>query len=134
MRTFSVKCEGDYICDCGRHFHYPPMNSTTAKYVTAPVCIDSSSRSIKKSMRYNRKFIRDGNGELCNLAKVSLGCGMLGLVGMGIMSVPAVLFGIFALNLITDPFNNYRGTTMAYTGIAIGAIGAILWISYYIMR
>ena len=132
MKSYTVAQEGDYLCDCGRQFFYPPMGSTrTSKYSCAePVFVDSSSGSIKKNVRYNfgrRNPLRSGTGETCPLAKASLISGILGLILFGVPSIPALILGFSAIMLISDPFYNYKGTWMAVSGIFLGLIGAAGW-------
>lgn len=132
MRSYTVAQEGDYLCDCGRQFFYPPMTSSrTLKYSCAePAFVDSSSGSIKKKMNYNygrRNPFRSGTGENCPLAKVALITGFMGLVSFGILSIPAIVLGFSAIMLISDPFYNYRGTWMAVSGILLGLLGAAGW-------
>ena len=133
LKSYSVKQDGDYICDCGRHFYYPPMkSSTTAKHTMDVAHIDSSSRSIKKCVKINRKYLKDGTGDNCSLAVMSFICGLLGLVFFGIFSIFALLFGILAIILIADAFNNYKGTWYAVAGNALGIIGIVFWAIYFL--
>ncbi|GEM_PF-3673917 len=132
LRSYSVEREGDYMCDCGRHFFYPPMQSSkSAKYsVSAPVYIDSSSKSVRKKTNVNvgrKSRTKGGSGEDCPLARVALVCGIIGIIFFGILSIPALILGVSAKIIISDPFYNYRGNYMALGGIILGALGTICW-------
>ena len=98
-RQYSVYEEDDYICDCGNRFHYPSATSSiTASYAaTAPLFIDSSSRSLKRHIQYNdyfRPHIKKVHIENCPLAKASLICALLSLPFFGILALPALLLGL----------------------------------------
>lgn len=132
LRSYSVEREGDYMCDCGRHFFYPPMQSSkSSKYTcTAPVYIDSTSKSVRKKSNLNmgrKGCSRSRTGEDCPLARASLVCGVTGLIFFGILSIPALILGFAAAILIADPFYNYRGNWMAVSGILMGLVGTITW-------
>ena len=133
LRSYTVTQEGDYICDCGRQFYYPPMGSAKiAGYsgCAEPEYIDCSSRSIKKKIRYNYSrwnFLRSGNGDECPLARASLISATIGLISFGFFSVPALILGVSAIVVISDPFYNYKGTWMAVSGIVLGLIGLLVW-------
>ena len=132
MRTYTVAREGDYLCDCGRQFFYPPMCSTrSSNYSCAePLYLDSSSGSIKKRVKYNygrRSYLKSKTRKNCPLARVSLISGVLGLILFGVSSIPALVLGFSAMTLISNPFYNYKGNWMAVSGILLGLIGAAGW-------
>jgi len=132
MRSFTVAREGDYLCECGRQFFYPPMCSTrVSKYsCAAPVYLDSSSGSVRKRLKYSygrRSYFRSGSGEDCPLARASLISGILGLISFGVLSVPALILGFSAITLISSPFYNYKGTWMAVSGMLLGLAGIAGW-------
>jgi hypothetical protein len=132
MRTYTVAEEGDYLCECGRQFFYPPMGSARSlKYSCAePVYLDSSSGSIRKKVRYNYGRLtrsRSKTRKCCPLARVSLISGIIGLLSFGILSIPALVLGFSAMNLISNPFYDYKGRWMAVSGILLGLVGATGW-------
>lgn len=132
MRTYTVAQEGDYLCDCGRQFFYPPMSSTRpSNYPCAePAYSDSSIGSVIKRVKYNygrRSYFRSGTGKNCPLARVSLISGIIGLISFGVLSIPALILGFSAIILISDPFYNYKGTWVAVSGILLGLVGAAGW-------
>ncbi len=132
MKTYTIVEEGDYLCECGRQFFYPPMCSArSSKYsCTAPVYMDCSSGSVKKRLNYNygrRSFFKSRTGSRCPLSKASLISGILGLVSFGVLSIPALILGFSALTLISNPFYNYKGVWMAVFGILLGAVGVVGW-------
>ncbi|MFA6293069.1 MAG: DUF4190 domain-containing protein [Victivallales bacterium] len=132
LRSYTVAQEGDYLCDCGRQFFYPPMGSTRASNYScaAPAYLDSSSGSVKRRTTYNygrKSHSRSGTEKNCPLAKASFITGIIGLILFGFFSVPALIFGISALLLISNPFYNYKGSWMAISGILLGLIGTAGW-------
>lgn len=132
MKSYSIAEEGDYLCECGRQFFYPPMSSTrSSKYsCTAPVYLDSSSGSVKKRVNYNygrRSHFKAKNAKKCPLAGAAFVTGILGLISFGVLSIPALILGFSALTLISNPFYNYRGAWTAVSGILLGLTGVIGW-------
>ena len=131
-KQYTVYEEGDYICDCGDLFHFPAATSSiTANYVaTAPVFLDSSSRSVKKHIRYKRSFrphIVHAKIEDCPLAKASLICAFLSLPFFGILALPALILGFAARMMISNPKYRYTGDGVAIAGIIIATVSLSVW-------
>ena len=131
-KQYTVYEEGDYICDCGDRFHYPSATSSiTANYVaTAPLFLDSSSRSVKRHIQFNRSFrphITKVKIEDCPLAKASLICAFLSLPFFGILALPALLLGFAARMMISNPKYRYTGDGVAIAGIIIATISISAW-------
>ena len=121
LRSYSVEREGDYMCDCGRHFFYPPMQSSkSAKYsVSAPVYIDSSSKSVRKKTNVNvgrKSRTKGGSGEDCPLARVALVCGIIGIIFFGILSIPALILGVSARSSYRIRSTTTGATTWPWAG------------------
>jgi len=128
-RRYTIYHEGDYLCDCGRIFFYPPLlASEKANFVTlSPTYLDSASKSVRRTFRASDSARRRAGGRDCPLARASLICGILGLLFFGITSLPGLLLGIAGRIMIADPYYHYRGEGMALTGIVLSVVGAIAW-------
>ena len=131
-KQYTVYEEGDYICDCGTRFHYPSATSSiTANYIaTAPLFIDSSSRSLKRHIKFNqnpRHHIKKVKVEDCPLAKISLICAFLSLPFFGILAIPALLLGFAARIMISNPKYRYTGDGVAIAGIVVATISLSAW-------
>jgi hypothetical protein len=131
-RKYTVNRPGNYICDCGIQFSYPDqLTENSANYTTAaPTYIDSSSRSVQKHTKFNalsRKKMRYISKGECPFAKASLICGIMGLLFFGLLSLPAVVLGLYAKNMSLNPRTKYRGSGMAIIGILLGIAGAATW-------
>jgi hypothetical protein len=131
-KQYTVYEEGDYICNCGDRFHYPSATSSiTANYIAeAPAFLDSSSRSIKRQIHYNRSFrpyITKVPIEDCPLAKASLICALLSLPFFGILALPSLLLGFSARVMISNPNPRYTGDGIAVAGIIIATISSPAW-------
>ena len=133
-RQYSIYQEGDYICDCGSRFHHPGVMEPSVKsagYTAAmPMYIDSSSRSVKRHTRHNRRM-RPRKARIknidCPLAKASLICAVLSIPFFGIPAIPALLFGFAARMLIASLKNHYKGDGVAIAGIAVATVSLSGW-------
>jgi hypothetical protein len=132
MRTYTVTEAGDYLCDCGLQFSYPPRDSAMSlnHSSVATSYSDFHNGVIRESGKYicgrkGRSMLVDRKN--CPLAKASLISGIIGLVSFGILSIPALILGFSATMLISNPFNNYKGNWMAVWGILLGFVGTAGW-------
>ena len=131
-KQYTVYEEGDYICDCGTQFHYPVATSSiTAEYTaTMPQFLDSSSRSVRRHIHYNRHHTsthRHLKIKDCPLAKASLIAALLSLPFFGITALPALLLGIAARIMISNPKYRYTGDGMAIAGMIVATISIASW-------
>ena len=134
---YTVYEEGDYICKCGKTFHYPIMAPAMQANFTASDAIytDSSSRSMKRSTKYHynhtqsRIFSRQSE---CPLAKGSLICAVLSLLFFGVLAPPALIMGFAARMMIADKRYHYTGDTVALSGIIIGTVSFAAWSVWFI--
>lgn len=133
-RRYTIGRDGDYLCECGRAFFYPPLLSTErANFIAmSPVYLDSASRSVKRTSHaeVRASHARVG-GRDCPMARVSLICGILGLLFFGITSLPGLMCGIVAKVLIADPYYHYRGHGIALAGIICSLFGIIAWGAWF---
>ena len=131
-REYSVSVEGDYLCECGVQFHYPSAASAkSANYaVAAPQYIDSSSRSVKRHVRFARNsLVRSKRlpSVDCPLSKASLICAFLSLPFFGITAIPGLLLGFGARVMISNPKYRYKGDGVAIAGIVLSTLSLCLW-------
>jgi hypothetical protein len=86
-------------------------------------------------MKRNTKFHCSSTGtwlkrrtkKNCPCAVVSLVLALLGLVGFGVLSLPAIISGYFAKDMISTPGSDYKGSGLAVSGIALGVLGCAVW-------
>ncbi len=131
-KQYTVYEEGDYICDCGDRFHYPSAisNLTTNYTATAPLFLDSSSRSVKRHIQFKhslRPHITKVQIKDCPLAKASLICAFLSLPFFGILAIPALLLGFAARIMISNPRYRYTGDGVAIAALIIATISLSGW-------
>ena len=133
-REYTVAFEGDYICECGVCFHFPaaaPVGS--ANYaLTVPGYLDSSSRSVRRHMRYARNSNVGRMKKMpalvdCPLGKASLICAFLSLPFFGIPAIPGLILGFAARIMISNPKYRYKGDGIAVAGIITSIISLSLW-------
>jgi hypothetical protein len=135
-RRYTIYRDGDYLCDCGRVFFYPPLlSSEKANFIAlAPAYADSASRSVRRTAPAESRR-RTARGAVdCPLARISLICGLLGVVFFGITSLPGLVLGIAAKLMIADPYYNYKGDGLALGGIFSSLLGIIVWGLWLTMR
>ena len=134
-RQYTVYKEGSYICDCGALYQYPAISAPKAKYAaTAPVCIDASSRSFKRSERHGRNayHLHRIRVEECPLAKASLVCAILSIPFFGLLALPALIFGFGARVMIASPKYHYVGNGTATAGIVVATLSVAAWAVYFL--
>jgi hypothetical protein len=134
-RRYTIYRDGDYLCDCGRVFFYPPLlASEKANFIALnPAFVDSSSQSVKRTSPPDSRR-RSHRAQDCPLARASLICGIVGLLFFGITSLPGVILGIAAKLMIADPYYNYKGDHLAMLGVITSLLGAIVWGVWFISR
>lgn len=94
---------------------------------------------VRSSVRFNilntdTTWLRCRTPVDCPYAKLSLVCGVLGLIFFGILSVPALVLGLFARDQILNYHNNYKGAWIALTGIFTGALGIAIWGIFFLLE
>ncbi len=135
-RQYTVYKEGAYICDCGALYQYPAISAPKARYAaTAPVCLDASSRSFKRSERSRREFYHPHHlrVEECPLAKASLLCAILSIPFFGLPALPGLVFGFGARVMIANPKYHYIGNGTATAGIVVSTISITVWAACLIL-
>ena len=129
-RQYTVYQDGEYVCDCGGVFQYPVATSgSKAGYATtAPVFIDSSSRSVRKGnyikRRVGRSLLRK---KQCPLATVSLIMAVLSIPLFGVLALPALVLGVAARIMIADRRYCYYGDGTAVAGIILATLALAGW-------
>ena len=129
-KEYSIPQPGTYMCDCGATFNFPPRNPVTkANYtLTMPSYTDSSSRSVKKHVRfYQPVHIRKVPVTDCPLAKISLILAFISIPFFGLTAIPALLFGIGSRYMISNPRYRYTGDGIAVAGIILSTLSIVTW-------
>ena len=134
-RRYTIYRDGDYLCDCGRVFFYPPLlSSEKANFIALnPAFVDSASQSVRRTSQPDSRRHAHGAKD-CPLARASLICGIIGLLFFGITSLPGLVLGIAAKLMIADPYYNYKGDTIAMSGMITSLLGTIAWGVWFISR
>ncbi|MBN1863866.1 MAG: DUF4190 domain-containing protein [Victivallales bacterium] len=136
-KQYMVDEDGEYLCECGRVFHYPMASSSFKAHLSglAPSYADSSSAGIRRAglrprgRRHNRHFQHLSE---CPLAKSSLICAVLSIFFFGVLAPPALIMGFAARMMIADKSYHYSGDDLALWGIAIATISLSAWSVWFI--
>ena len=136
-KQYTVYEEGDYVCNCGRQFHYPAVAPALHANLTVaePIYMDSSSKSVKRSIKYhynNTKSRGIARTFECPLARGSLICAVLSLPFFGVLAPPALIMGFAARMMIADKSYHYTGDLVALTAIIIATISFSAWGIWFI--
>ncbi len=135
-KQYMVDEEGEYICGCGRVFHYPSASSSWKAHLSGSAAsfADSSSASIIRTGTHtNRRHHRHSHQlSECPLAKSSLICALLSILFFGVLAPPALIMGFAARMMIADKSYHYSGENLALWGIAIATISLSVWTVWFI--
>ncbi len=137
-RRYVVKASGNYICECGVSFNYPGiLSSMSANYAAVMEHgADPSSTSVQRSFRpySGASWLKCCAKTDCPYARASLLMGLLGIPLFGLLSLPAIISGYFAIEMIADSHLNYKGELMAKGGMLFGLLGLIGWGTFLILN
>ncbi len=130
-RQYSVEAPGDYACRCGKKYHFPPYLSSAGPTTVnpAPVYAGYGGGGVHRTFSFSGerpppKKVR--TEDMCLISKLSLACGILGIVFFGILSIPALILGLSAELVISNSLCK-RGKGAAIAGIITGLAGTIIW-------
>lgn len=134
-KQYMVYEEGEYICECGRLFHYPSVAGSWKAHLSGSV---SAYPDIPRHGQALSSKTRRGNGRgfspssECPLAKSSLICAILSIIFFGVLAPPALIMGFAARMMIADKSYHYTGDNIALTGIIIATLSFAAWSLWYI--
>jgi len=137
-RRYIVKAAGNYVCECGVSFNYPGIiSSMTANYAAVmEQSPDPTCTSVHRNFRpyTGASWLKCCAKKDCPYAKAAFIMGLLGLPLFGLLSLPAVIAGYFAREMIADSHLNYKGDFMANAGILLGIAGILGWGAFLILN